>query len=189
MVTAYYALLGLIAAERLLELRLARRNAKRALAEGGVEAGASHFRWMQLLHASFLLCCALEVSWFDRNFDPRLGIPMFALLLAAQALRYWTIATLGPRWTVRVIARPGLPVVTTGPYRWIRHPNYLAVVLEGLAIPLIYSAWLTALAFTILNAWLLRVRIAVEERTLVEHCAFAERLGDRPRIVPLRGAR
>jgi methyltransferase len=189
MVTAYYALLGLVAAERIFELRLAHRNSKRALAEGGIEAGASHFRWMQLLHASFLLCCALEASLFHRSFYPPLGIPMLALLLAAQALRYWAIATLGPRWNVRVIAQPGLPVVTNGPYRWVRHPNYLAVVLEGLAIPLIYSAWLTALVFSVLNAWLLRVRIAVEERTLVEHCAFDERLGDRPLIVPLRGAR
>jgi len=189
MVTAYYALLAAIAAERTFELRLSRRNAKRALAQGGVEVGASHFRWMQLLHASFLACCALEVALLHRSFDPRLGLPMLALVFAAQALRYWAIATLGPRWNVRVIAQPGLPVVTSGPYRWVRHPNYLAVVVEGFAIPLVYGAWWTALAFTVLNAWLLRVRIAVEERALVEHCAFADRMGDRPLIVPLRGAR
>jgi methyltransferase len=188
-VTAYYALLALVAAERIFELRLSRRNAKWALGHGGIEVGASHFRWMQLLHASFLPCCALEVSLCDRAFDPRLGIPMLALMLSAQALRYWAIATLGSRWNVRVIAQPGLPVVTSGPYRWLRHPNYLAVVLEGVAIPLVYSAWWSALVFSVLNAWLLRVRIAVEERALVEHCAFDERLGDRPLIVPLRGAR
>jgi len=189
MVTAYYALLGAIAAERIFELRLSRRNARRALGHGGIEVGAAHFRWMQLLHASFLVCCALEVSLFHRAFDPRVGIPMLALMVAAQALRYWAIATLGPRWNVRVIAQPGLPVVTGGPYRWVRHPNYLAVVIEGVAIPLVHGAWLTALVFSALNAWLLRVRIAVEERALVEHCAFDERLGDRPLIVPLRGAR
>jgi len=189
MVTAYYALLGAIAAERVFELRRSRRNAKRALARGGIEFGVSHFRWMQLLHAGFLACCALEVSLLHRSFDPRLGYPMLALVFAAQALRYWAIATLGPRWNVRVIAQPGLPVVTTGPYRWVRHPNYLAVVVEGLAIPLVYGAWWTALVFSVLNAWLLRLRIAVEERALVEHCAFDTRLADRPRMLPLRGAR
>jgi len=189
MVTAYYALLAFVAAERIFELRLSHRNAKWALSRGGIEVGASHFRWMQLLHGCFLGCCALEVSLCHRAFDPRLGIPMFALMLSAQALRYWAIATLGPRWNVRVIVQPGLPVVTSGPYRWLRHPNYLAVVLEGVAIPLVYSAWWTALVFSVLNAWLLRVRIAVEERALVEHCAYEEALGDRPLIVPLRGAR
>jgi len=189
MVNAYYALLGLVAAERIFELRLSRHNARRALRRGGIEVGTAHFRWMQLLHASFLACCALEVSWFHRAIDPRLGIPMLALVFAAQALRYWVIATLGPRWNVRVIAQPGLPVVTSGPYRWVRHPNYLAVVIEGVAIPLVHGAWLTALVFSALNAWLLRVRIAVEERALVEYCAFDERLGDRPLLVPLRGAR
>lgn len=189
MVTAYHALLGLIVAERIFELRLSRRNAKRAFDSGGIEVGASHFRWMQLLHASFFVCCALEVSLCHRSFDPRLGIPMLALLLAAQALRYWAIATLGPRWNVRVIVQPGLPVVTGGPYRWLRHPNYLAVVLEGVAIPLVQGAWLTALVFSVLNAWMLHVRIAIEERALAEYCAFDERLGDRPLLVPLRGAR
>ena len=154
-----------------------------------IEVGAAHFRWMRLLHASFLPCCALEVALCHRAFDPRLGIPMFALMLAAQALRYWAIATLGPRWNVRVIVQPGMPAITSGPYRFLRHPNYLAVVVEGFAIPLVYSAFWTALVFSALNAWLLRVRIAVEESALAEHCAYGERLGDRPLIVPLRGAR
>ena len=189
MVTAYYALLGLVAAERIFELRLSRRNAKWALDHGGIEVGAAHFRWMRLLHAGFLPCCALEVALCHRAFDPRLGVPMFALMLAAQALRYWAIATLGPRWNVRVIVQPGMPAITSGPYRFLRHPNYLAVVVEGFAIPLVYSAFWTALVFSALNAWLLRVRIAVEESALAEHCAYGERLGDRPLIVPLRGAR
>lgn len=187
--SAYLALLLVVALERLFELRLSRRNAAQAFAQGGIEVGASHFRWMQALHAGFLIACALEVVVCRRPFDARLGIPMLVLLLAAQGLRYWAIATLGRRWNVRVIALPGQPVVTGGPYRWVRHPNYLAVVIEGFALPLVHGAWLTALVFSSLNAWLLRVRIGTEERALCEHCGFGERLGDRPLFVPLRGAR
>jgi methyltransferase len=186
---AYLAFLALVAGERLFELRLSARNAARALARGGIETGREHFGWMRALHVAFLAACALEVVGLQRDFDPRIGWPMLALALAAQGLRYWAIATLGPRWNVRVIVAPGEPVVTSGPYRWLRHPNYLAVVLEGIAIPLIHGAWASALAFSVLNAWLLRVRIRVEERALAEHCELAARLGDRPRLWPLGSAR
>lgn len=189
MVNAYLALLALVAAERAFELWLSQRNAARAFARGGIELGQSHYRWMRALHAGFLASCALEVVGLERAFDARIALPMLALALAAQALRYWSIATLGPRWNVRVIVVPGEPVVTSGPYRWLRHPNYLAVVIEGFALPLIHGAWLTALVFSALNAWLLTLRIRTEERALAEHCSFAARLGDRPRFVPLRGAR
>jgi methyltransferase len=185
---AYLAFLALVAAERLFELRLSRRNAAAAFARGGIELGRAHFGAMRALHAGLLAACALEVVVLERGFDPRDGLPMLALALAAQALRYWAIATLGPRWNVRVIVVPGDAVVTSGPYRWLRHPNYAAVVLEGFAIPLVHGAWLTALAFGALNAALLRVRIRSEERALAEHCPGAERLGERPRLVPLRGA-
>lgn len=189
MVSGYLALLALVGFERLYELRLSRRNAALAFARGGFEVGQGHFRWMSALHVAFLASCGLEVVLLQRTFDARLALPMLALALAAQALRYWAIATLGPRWNVRVIVVPGLPVVTGGPYRWLRHPNYLAVVLEFVALPLLHGAWLTALTFSALNAWLLRVRIGAEERALAQHCEFDVRLGDRPRLVPLRGAR
>jgi len=81
-------------------------------------------------------------------------------------LRWWCITTLGPRWNTRVVVVPGLPLVRTGPYRWFKHPNYVAVVVEGFALPLVHSAWLTALAFTVLNAMLLRVRIRTENEAL-----------------------
>ncbi|HEX5065370.1 MAG TPA: isoprenylcysteine carboxylmethyltransferase family protein [Myxococcota bacterium] len=189
MVTAYLVLLGLLAAERIYELRLSRRNAERALARGGIEVGQAHFRWMRVLHTAFFVSCALEVVLLRREIDLRLAIPMFALALAAQGLRYWAIATLGERWNVRVIVVPGQPVETGGPYRWLRHPNYLAVVIEGFAVPLMGGAWLSAIAFTVLNAWLLRVRIRAEEDALAQHCEFERRLGDRPRLVPIRAGR
>lgn len=186
---AYFSLLSLIAAGRLHELHLSKRNAALAFARGGVEFGREHFPWMRALHAGFLVACAAEVALLHRSFDPRIGFPMLALALAAQALRYWAIATLGPRWNVRVIVTPGEPVVTSGPYRFVRHPNYAAVVLEGIAIPGIHGAWLTAIAFSALNAWLLRVRIRVEEWALAEHCEGDARLADRPRLVPLGSPR
>jgi methyltransferase len=186
---AYFALLAAVAAERLYELRLSRRNAERAFGRGGIELGREHFGLMRALHAGFLAACALEVALGQRAFVPALGFPMLAIALGAQGLRYWAIATLGPRWNVRVIVTPGEPVVTSGPYRWLRHPNYLAVALEGVALPLIHGAWLTALAFSAANAALLRVRIRVEERALAAHCDGDARLGDRPRLLPLGGAR
>jgi methyltransferase len=113
---------------------------------------------------------------------------MLALALAAQVLRYWAIRTLGPRWNVRVIVVPGAPVVTGGPYRFLRHPNYVAVVVEGFAIPLIHGAWGTALVFSAANALLLVVRIRCEERALAAHCDYAARFGAAPRFVPRRAA-
>jgi methyltransferase len=186
---AYFALLSLVALERVHELRLSKRNADLALARGGIELGREHFGAMRALHAAFLAACALEVALLSRAFQPWLGLPMLALALAAQALRYWAIASLGPRWNVRVIVTPGEPVVTGGPYRWLRHPNYLAVVIEGFALPLIHGAWLTAALFSASNAWLLRTRIRVEERALAEHCQGDAKLGDRPRLIPLGGSR
>jgi methyltransferase len=99
----------------------------------------------------------------DRPLVPPLAVSMLLVLAAAMSLRYWVIGTLGRRWTTRVICLPGEPLITTGPYRALRHPNYLAVVAEILALPLVHTAWLTALLFTLANAWVLRVRMGVEE--------------------------
>src|SRR6185503_20091073 len=115
-----------------------------------------HYPWMVATHGSFLVACPLEVIGFDRPFVPLLGGPMLALLVGAMALRYWAIATLGRRWTTRVVVVPGLPVVTGGPYRFMRHPNYLAVVLEVAALPLVHTAWVTALVWSAANALVLR---------------------------------
>ena len=107
-----------------------------------------------------------EVLLLDRPFLPALGIPMLVLAIGAQALRYWAIFSLGRRWNVRVITIPGMPLSSEGPYRFLRHPNYLAVVVEGFAIPLVHTAFLTAIGFSLLNAWMLQTRIRCEERAL-----------------------
>lgn len=186
MVIPYFIFLGALVVERLFELRLSNRNAEWAFARGGVERGQRHFWVMKLLHTGFFAACATEVLVLGRAFVPALGVSMLLVALMAQGLRYWAIASLGHHWNVRVIVVPGAPAVVSGPYRFLRHPNYLAVVLEGIAVPLMHSAYLTAAAFTLLNAALLVVRIRCEETALREHCDYDERLTSRPRLWPRR---
>jgi methyltransferase len=162
----YYALLAAIAVERIAELVVSQRHATASLRHGGVESGADHFPVMVALHVALLAGCVAEPVTLHRTFIPALGWPMLAVVVAANALRWWCIATLGPRWSARVIVVPGLPLVRSGPYRWFAHPNYVAVVIEGAALPLAGSAWITACTFTVLNAALLMVRIRCETRAL-----------------------
>ncbi|MBS2539854.1 hypothetical protein KGQ20_44645 [Catenulispora sp. NF23] len=162
----YYALVIATCFERLAELVVGKRNAAWSLARGGVETGRGHYPPMVLLHTGLLAGCLIEPAVAHRSFIPALGIPMLALAIGAQGLRWWCIRTLGPRWNTRVIVVPGLPLVATGPYRWFAHPNYVAVVVEGFALPLAGSAWVTALVFTVLNAALLTVRLRCEIRAL-----------------------
>jgi methyltransferase len=164
---AWFTVLVLaVGLERLAELVVSNRNAAWSLARGGVETGRGHYPVMVVLHIG-LLAGALAEVWLRRpDFVPALGWPMLALVLGSQALRWWCIGTLGPRWNTRVIVVPGMPPVRRGPYRRLSHPNYLAVVVEGLALPLVHSAWITAIVFTLCNAVLLAVRIRVENAAL-----------------------
>ena len=164
--TAYILLILAVAAERLAEMVVSARHARWAIERGGVEYGQAHFPVMVSMHAALLVACVVEVVAADRPFLPWLGWPMLAVVLAAQALRWWCIVTLGNQWNTRVIVVPGLPLVSAGPYRWLRHPNYLAVALEVTALPLVHTAWMTAAIFTVANAAVLSVRIRVEERAL-----------------------
>lgn len=171
---AYLGLLALIVVERQVELAIARRNTRRALAAGAVEAGADHYPWMVALHTAFLASCAAEVLVIGRPFRPLLAAAMLALLLLAAATRFWVIRTLGERWTTRIICFPGRPVVRRGPYRFLRHPNYAAVVVEIFALPMVHGAWLTAGLFSLANLALLARRIRVEEEALRLHSSFDE---------------
>ena len=164
--TAYVLLVAAVGVERLAELVVATRNARWAFAHGGVESGRGHYPVMAAMHTAFLVACIAEVAIADRPFLPWLGWPMLALVVASQALRWWCVATLGHQWNTRVIVVPGLPLVSGGPYRWLRHPNYVAVVVEVAALPLVHTAWVTALVFTLANAAILTVRIPVEEHAL-----------------------
>jgi methyltransferase len=150
--------------ERLLELVVSRRNIRRLLARGGWEYGRGHFPLMALFHMMFPLAAIAEVILLDRAFPGLTGYLWLCVAFLAQALRWWVVVTLGPYWTVRVVVVPEATPVTAGPFRLLKHPNYLAVILEVAAIPLVHGAWLTALIATLLNAWLLAVRIPLEER-------------------------
>jgi methyltransferase len=163
---AYLGLLALLGVERLVELRLSKRNAQLAFARGGREVGQAHYRVMTALHTAFLVCAVLEPWLLHRSPPGLLSWVALTVAVVAQALRYWAIGTLGERWNTRVIVVPDAPPVTGGPYRFMRHPNYLAVVLELAAVPLIAGAWLTALSFSLANAALLFWRIRVEEAAL-----------------------
>jgi len=163
----YVALVAATGVERLVELVVSARNARWSFARGGVESGRGHFPPMVALHTGLLVACVVEAVVAQRPFVAWLGGPMLALVLASQVLRWWCVASLGPRWNTRVLVVPGLPSVTRGPYRWLRHPNYVAVVVEGVALPLVHTCWVTAAVFTVLNAvLLLRFRIPAEERAL-----------------------
>jgi methyltransferase len=163
----WYALLIVaVALERLAELVIAKHNLSWSRANGGAEIGARHYPVMVVLHTGLLAGCLAEAIALHRPFIPALGWPMLAIVLVAQGLRWWCIATLGPQWNTRVVVVPGAARVADGPYRFLPHPNYVAVVAEGVALPLVHTAWITALVFTMLNAALLRTRIKVENNAL-----------------------
>lgn len=178
--------LAIVVLQRVAELALSRRNARWALACGGVESGQAHFRVMVAFHALFLAACFFEPRWANRPFHPALAAGCIVALVLAQALRWWSISTLGPRWNTRVIVVPGVMPVTSGPYRWLRHPNYVAVIVEMITLPLVQGSWITAVVATLGNALLLRTRIAVEERALGE--TWMQAFRGTPRWIP-RGGR
>lgn len=177
----YLGLLALVALERLAELRVSQRNASRALARGGVEHGRGHYRVMVTLHALLLGACAAEALLLPAPPPPAALLALAGVALA-QGLRWWAVASLQGRWTTRVVVVPGAAPVTGGPYRFLRHPNYLAVVVEVACLPLCYGSWRTALCFSLANAALLRVRIGVEERALGP--AWEEAFRGLPRLLP-----
>ena len=162
----YVGLVAVVVVARGVELAVSERNRRWSMAQGGIESGAGHYPVMVLLHTGLLVGAVVEVLTLDRPFLPWLGWPMLALLVASHGLRWWCISSLGRQWCTRIVVVPGRSAVTSGPYRFLRHPNYLAVVLEGIALPLVHTAWVTAAAFTVANAALLRVRIAAEEQAL-----------------------
>lgn len=165
--TLFVVLIVAVGLERLAELVVSERNRRWSMARGGVESGAGHYPLMVALHSGLLVGALAEVLVWGRPFLAWLGWPALVLVLCSQGLRWWCVGTLGRQWCTRVVVVPGLSTVRSGPYRWLRHPNYLAVVVEGAALPLVHTAWVTALTFTVLDAALLRIRIRTENQALL----------------------
>jgi len=163
--TGIVALLAFVVLERIFELVLSARNARRLRARGGVESGARHFPLLVLVHTLFPLSLLGEVIWLGARPGPAWPL-WLGLWLLAQGLRYWAIAALGESWNVRIWVVPGAPLVHRGPYRFLRHPNYLAVVIELVAAPMMFGAWRTAILVSVLNLAALRVRVRAEEKAL-----------------------
>jgi methyltransferase len=193
----YSGLVLAVAGLRIFELGISRRRQRALRARGVAQVRERHFGAMVALHTAILVA-ALAEAWLV----PRAPLPIVSpialvLLIAANALRLWVIATLGPHWNVQIMDSAPLGVVTGGPFRFIRHPNYLAVFVELLALPLVHGAWLTALLGSAAHVWVLSQRIRAEESALLAHAGYRQAMGDKPRflprlrplLVPLRGRR
>jgi methyltransferase len=175
-------LVAAVALERVAELAVSARNARRLRARGAVEAGRGHYPAMVAFHAGLLAACAAEPWLLPAPWPAAVTWIAGAAVLLAQALRWWVIATLRGRWSTQVLVLPGEAPVRSGPYRWLRHPNYLAVAVEVAALPLAAGAWRTAVAGTLGNALLLAVRIRAEERAL--GAGWRQAFEGHPRLVP-----
>jgi methyltransferase len=178
------ALVLAIAALRLFELNVSRRRTAALIASGAARVSEPHFRAMVALHGSILAGSLIEASLRADPSPAALTATMVAIVLAANALRLWVITTLGRHWNVQIIASLPLGVVSDGPFRFVRHPNYLAVFVELLALPLVGGAWITAAVGGVLHAWVLYHRIRCEERMLMSHAEYRARMGHKPRFVP-----
>jgi methyltransferase len=174
----------LVALERLLELRISTRNQKRLAGHGVRKVPEPRFRWMVALHSGVLVAAGAEVFLLDRPFLIWLAAPMAAIFLLATAIRIWVIRAMAGHWNVEVMDSTQIGVVNGGPYRWVRHPNYDAVVLELFSLPLIHTAWITAIVASLANLWILKSRLAVEEDALLSSAVYRSAMGSKPRFIP-----
>jgi methyltransferase len=184
MTSAYLALLALVGLGRLVELRISRRNQRQLEKQGVRKVSEKNFHWMVLVHSGVLAGAAAEVVLLHRPLIPSLAVTMGMLFALANILRWWVIQTLAGHWNVEVMASSHIGVVTSGPYRWVRHPNYVAVVIELFALPMMHTAWITALAGTAANLEILRHRLRLEEDMLMANQAYRVAMEAKPRFLP-----
>ncbi len=184
MTYAYVALLLLVALGRLIEIRISRRNQKRLEQQGIRKVSEPHFRWLVVLHSGLLACAAAEVLLLHRPLMPALAIPMGLIFLLANMLRWWVIRSLSGYWNMQVMPPSRSGIVTSGPYRWVRHPNYAAVIAEIISLPMIHTAWITALVGGLGYLEILRRRLQLEEGVLFTNDAYRSAMGHKPRFLP-----
>ena len=184
MTAAYISLLVLVGIERLVELRVSRRNQRRMAEQGVRKIVEPHFPWLVAFHTVVLVSAGLEVLLLRRPLIPVLAISMTALFILSNLLRWWVIRLLADLWNVQIMESSRIRIVTTGPYRWIRHPNYVGVVVEVFSLPLIHTAWITATLGTVLYMDILRRRVRMEDSVLMADPAYQLAMGDKPRFFP-----
>jgi methyltransferase len=183
-VKAYLGLLLVVALLRIYELQISRRHQREVVARGASKVVDPVFRTMVLLHTGVLVGAALEVVFLHRPFYPILAAVCFAIFLAANVVRWWVIRTLGEHWNVEVMNSTGMGVITSGPFRYVRHPNYAAVFVEMLVLPLIHCAWITAAVGSAAHILVLSRRINTEERVLFSDAHYREAMYGKPRFLP-----
>lgn len=173
MSSVFWLFIVFLCVQRISELFIAKRNEKWMLSQGAYEAGTRHYPFIVALHTLFFISLIAEVTMMEKTLSSNWPI-WLALFLVTQLGRVWTLRSLGPFWNTKIIVLPGAKVVKRGPYRWVRHPNYIIVTLEFIVIPLLFQAYYTAIIFTLLNAWMLSVRIAAEEQALTDATDFGK---------------
>lgn len=183
-VIAFLVLLGLVGLTRLAELGISRRHQRELAGRSIGKRFDPQYPWMVALHGGVLAAAALEVIWLRRPLVAVLAAPAAVLFLLATGLRWWAMRSLGRHWNVEVMDSASLGVVATGPFRWVRHPNYVGVFIEMAALPLIHSAWITALVAAAGNAWVLGNRLRVEEPVLEAHAQYRAAMSGKPRFLP-----
>ena len=165
-IQAFTILIILVAIERIIELAVSKRNLAWSRENGGVEFSFGHYPFMVFLHSGLLVGSLVEIYNSKPELIPALAWTMFVLVIASQILRWWCVITLGKRWNTRIVIVPNLPRIKSGPYKYLVHPNYVAVVIEGFALPMVGFSWITATIFMALNIPLLYVRIRAENKAL-----------------------
>ena len=166
--------ISIVILQRLVELIIAKRNEKWMRGQGAYEAGAAHYPVMVSMHIAFFIVLLAEVFLFERALSP-VWILFLAIFLTAQAARIWCLTSLGKYWNTKIIILPGADVVRKGPYKWVRHPNYVIVATELLVLPILFSAYFTAIIFSLLNVWMMSVRIPTEEKALKEATNYSKK--------------
>ncbi len=184
----YLALLAVVAGVRVIELWFSTRHQTQLFAEGATKVHESFYPLMVGVHVSLLVASPVDVWVGQRPFLPWLGWPMLILLGGCLAGRLWVWRSLGEQWNVQIVRSPR-PIIDNGPYRFVRHPNYTIVIIEMFALPLVHTAYWTALLCSLLNAGILRRRIQHEEAALFARPDYAAKMGTKPRFLPIHGMR
>ncbi|MGE6260282.1 isoprenylcysteine carboxyl methyltransferase family protein [Heyndrickxia sporothermodurans] len=179
----FFIFISFVVLQRMVELRIAKKNEKWMKNHGGVEYGQKHYLFLVLIHACFFLSLFIEVILEETKLNTY-WLFIISLFFITQVGRVWVIQSLGKYWNTKIIVLPNADIIIKGPYRFIRHPNYLIVTLEFIFIPLMFNAFYTLISFFILNQIILMIRIPFEEQVLLNHTNYHVLQNNHPRFLP-----